>query len=249
VVIVLSILFLTIIGCEKEGIKKHTVVTNIEEWMIPDTVMVNEDVQIFVKASYGCVYDLSVQLKEKEQFSYSLVAFGTFTCYNGDCKCATAYTYKDTIIHFQPAQEGTYLFAVTERKNKIYTDTMMVIDTRDDQRRKSIIGEWNWIRTEAWGWEFKVTTTPESAGYTKFLKITMDTLKYYSDGEPDSSFSYGFKYLPINYTFPAPGKYPDSTLCLVINNDYTRFFLTKNDTLILWNTIARGDPFEYYKRK
>jgi len=247
--IVLSILCISIIGCEKDGSKKQTVVTHIEEWIIPDTVMVNEDVQIFVKVSYGCYnYDLFAELKEKAQFSYSLNSYGTSTCY-GTCKCATAYTYKDTIIHFQPTREGTYLFAVSERKDKIVKDTMIVIDIRDEKRKKSVIGEWNWIRTEAWGWEFKVITTPESAGYSKSLKITTDSLKYYSGGVLDSSFSYGFKYVPIKYTYPDPGKYPDSTLCLLIDSERTSFFVSKNDTLILWSTIGNRGPFEYYKGK
>ena len=241
-------LFLSLIGCKKEC-KKNTTVASIAERAIPDTSMVNEDVELSVKALTYCYDDdLYVELNDKEQFSYTLKAYASSICCNGECVCPTAIKYKDTLIHFQPAQKGTYLFYITERKDIIKVDTMIVIDIRDNQRKKSILGEWDWIMTWYFGWESKIVTTPESTGDSKLLNIENDSIKYYSDGILDLCFSYGFKYLPITSTFHEPGDYPDSTLSLVINNDETRYFLTTNDTLILWSTNRIG-PYDYFKRR
>lgn len=114
-------------GCEKDNYKKIDMV-EIEETIIPDTVINYEHVQIKIKASAAdlCWSDLFVELKEIELFKYSIKSYGTFTCREGGCVCAGMMLFKDTIINFQPTQKGTYLFNISETRNRIVVDTMIV---------------------------------------------------------------------------------------------------------------------------
>ena len=125
---ILLLLFICFIFscCEKDDCKKVGMV-EIEERIIPDTVMNYEHVQIMIKASAtnGCWSDLYVELKEKELFEYSMKAYGTFTCCDV-CACPATMVYKDTVIDFQPTQKGTYYFNISELRNKIDVDTMIV---------------------------------------------------------------------------------------------------------------------------
>ena len=100
----------------------------IEEWFIADTAMINENIKINIKASATnlCWSDLYIELIEKEQREYSIKAYGTFTCCDGGCACPMAMLYHDTVIDFQPSQRGTYIFNISELKNRIEVDTMIV---------------------------------------------------------------------------------------------------------------------------
>jgi hypothetical protein len=114
--------------CDNEDCTKITTVEIEEERSIPDTVLNNEQVQIIIKASATnlCWRDLYVEFKEKDQFEYSLKAYGTYTCCKGGCACAASMLYMDTVIYFQPTQKGTYLFNISETRNRIVIDTMIV---------------------------------------------------------------------------------------------------------------------------
>lgn len=96
--------------------------------MIPDTVAGGETVEITVKAAATslCWSDLYVELKENEMFKYSIQSYGTFTCCEGGCVCPAAMLYKDTTVSFQPTQQGMYFFSVSETKNRVVVDTMIV---------------------------------------------------------------------------------------------------------------------------
>jgi len=98
------------------------------ERVIPETIENMESSQIQIKASAGssCWSDLYVELRKLDLFEYSIKAYGTFTCHKGGCACPAVMVYKDTIIDFQPTQVGMYLFTISETKNKVDIDTMIV---------------------------------------------------------------------------------------------------------------------------
>ena len=107
--------------------------------------------------------------------------------------------------------------------------------------RNSVVGEWDWIKTERYNWIGKYVTTPDSAGFSKLLKIKIDTLKFYINGSLATSYPYEFRYI-MNH--PAA---TDSMLTIVFNNK-SAVFLIKNDTLILSEAHYDG-PTEFYIKK
>ncbi len=127
-------ILILIIICFLESCSDSDVYTKIgmveieKERSIPDTVIYNEQVQIKIKASATnrCWSDLYVEFKETDQFKYSLEAYGTYTCREGGCLCAAAMLYMDTVIIFQPPQKGTYLFNISETRDRIVIDTLTV---------------------------------------------------------------------------------------------------------------------------
>src|SRR5688500_14427186 len=106
--------------CEKDDCKSVRRV-QIEEAMIPDTVTIDEPIQIAVKAAATnlCWSDLYVELKEKQQFEYSLQAYGTVTCCEDGCVCPASMLYKDTTLTFSPTQRGMYLFHISETRDRV----------------------------------------------------------------------------------------------------------------------------------
>jgi hypothetical protein len=126
---ILILIFLCFIfSCDDDDYSRITMVGIENERVVPDTAENMESVQIKIKASAGslCWSDLYVELRELDTFEYSIKAFGTFTCHKGGCACPDMMVYKDTIIYFQPTQEGLYLFSISETKNKVDIDTMIV---------------------------------------------------------------------------------------------------------------------------
>lgn len=126
-ILFLIFLSLSLYRCEEDDSKSIGQV-EIEEAMIPDTVAIGGHIEIVVKASATslCWSDLYVELKEKQQFEYSLKSYGTFTCHEDVCACAAAMLYRDTILTFQPAEKGRYFFHVSETRNRVVIDTMIV---------------------------------------------------------------------------------------------------------------------------
>jgi hypothetical protein len=124
VILIIGILF---IGCEKDDCKKIGMV-QIEEIVMADTVLLNESTNIKVKASAtsGCWSNLFVDLREEDIFEYSIKAYGTLTCCEGGCICPTVMVYQDTTLKFQPIPKGTYIFQITKNLNTIDTDTLIV---------------------------------------------------------------------------------------------------------------------------
>ena len=116
------------LSCNDDDYSRITLVCIENERFIPDTAENMESVPIKIKASAGssCWSDLYVELRELEAFEYSIIAFGTFTCHKGGCACPDVMVYKDTIIYFQPTQVGMYLFSISESRNKVDIDTMIV---------------------------------------------------------------------------------------------------------------------------
>ena len=123
----LILLSLSLYCCEKDE-RQRIGQVGIEEVMIPDTVTIDGPVEIAVKASATnlCWSNLYVELKEKQQFEYSLQSFGTFTCYKEGCACPAAMRYRDTILNFQPPKKGRYFFHISETRNRVVVDTMIV---------------------------------------------------------------------------------------------------------------------------
>jgi hypothetical protein len=114
--------------CDDDNCTKIGMVEIEKERSIPDTALTNEQIEIKIKASATnlCWSDLYVEFKETDQFEYSLSAYGTYTCCEGECACPAAMLYMDTVINFQPTQKGTYFFNISETRNRIVTDTMIV---------------------------------------------------------------------------------------------------------------------------
>jgi hypothetical protein len=127
-ILVPTIIFLLLVSCDDHAYRKIGMVEIEKERSIPDTVVYNEHAQIKIKASAPnwCWSDLYVEFKEMDQFEYSLKAYGTYTCRKGGCFCPAAMLYKDTVIYFQPSQKGTYLFYISETRNRIVIDTMIL---------------------------------------------------------------------------------------------------------------------------
>jgi hypothetical protein len=127
---IVILMFISIIfSCRNDNdCTKIGMVAIEDERSIPDTVIINEQVPIKIKASATnwCWSDLYIEFKEKDQFEYSLKAFGTFTCCEDVCACPPTMLYMDTLIYFQPTQKGAYLFRISETSNRIVTDTIIV---------------------------------------------------------------------------------------------------------------------------
>jgi hypothetical protein len=125
--VLLLLSFLLIFSCEKRDCTRKGMV-QIDEAIIPGTVLFNDVAHIEVRASApdGCWSNLYVVLEETEPFSYSLKAYGTFTCCYDVCACPAIMIRHDTIIDFTPAQKGTYYFHVTHFWDDVDIDTMIV---------------------------------------------------------------------------------------------------------------------------
>lgn len=127
--LIASILLSLLASCKDDIIYKVDTV-QIEQIQMSDTVLLNEIAQINVKAfaTNGCWSDLFVTLEKEEAFTYSIKAFGTFSCREGGCACADVMVSRDTIIDFQPNQKGTYIFEILKNysEHKTINDTLTV---------------------------------------------------------------------------------------------------------------------------
>ena len=125
---ILILICLVHLSCEKDDYKRVGMV-QIEDAMIPDTALVDELVQITVKAAATdlCWSDLYVELKEENPFAYSIRSYGTFSCGEGGCACPQQMLFKDTILTLQPTAEGNYFFNIWETERRVVIDTMIVI--------------------------------------------------------------------------------------------------------------------------
>jgi hypothetical protein len=108
-----------------------------------------------------------------------------------------------------------------------------------------IKGEWELISQKPY-WNPTVVWTPDSAGYTMYLKLTDDSAYSYKDDSLQYSFHYS---LGFKKDFPNPG---DSTLMFFAGNQSdlntsTFFFKVSCDTLILNDTYVDG-ALSIYKR-
>ena len=115
---------ITIISCTKNYQFGEV---RVGEIFIPDSVKVNDQVKILVKAeaTNGCWDIVHVEFMEKDVFEYSIQAFGKFTgCKN--CDCNDEMVYKDFEIDFQPKKDGIYFFHIKKSLNKIDVDSIIV---------------------------------------------------------------------------------------------------------------------------
>ena len=126
---ILAFICVTLISCEREMNDCPSVhMAQIEDAIIPDTVSMDELVQISVEASATnlCWSNLYVELKAEDAFTYSLQSYGTFSCCVELCACPESMLYKDTLITFQPAQKGKYFFNIAETQGRVAVDSMIV---------------------------------------------------------------------------------------------------------------------------
>jgi hypothetical protein len=117
------------ISCKKDNpiVKKIGMVLILNS-TIPDTVLQNENAEISIGAvaENGCWSSLFVELKKETSYNYTIKAYGTFSCREGGCACPDVLVEKDTIINFQPNQEGNYIFNIYTSEDSITIDTMIV---------------------------------------------------------------------------------------------------------------------------
>jgi hypothetical protein len=130
VVINSLIIFCFTLGtCEREKDDCSSVrMVHIRDAIIPDTVSMDEPVQISVQASATnlCWRDLYLELRAQDAFTYSLQSYGTFLCCEGLCVCPEEMLYKDTVITFQPARKGKYYFNIAETQGSVAVDSLIV---------------------------------------------------------------------------------------------------------------------------
>ncbi len=107
-----------------------------------------------------------------------------------------------------------------------------------------IVGEWDWIKTEAGGWSNQIQT-PASEGHTEVIEFkNTGYIDTFTDSRLISTQPYKLVYRlndPIN-------PQSDSTLVLVIDEGTPGFFSISNDTLVISYLYVDGHT-SFYKRK
>ena len=120
------LLFVTIMfSCEPVNYVNKIVAIEIYESSIPQNGILNQDIELELKAqaTNGCHSDLKIKLIETKDRHYLLKATARFKSH-GDCPTVMVYT--DTTITFRPSKTGKYFFQINETPFKIRGDTIEV---------------------------------------------------------------------------------------------------------------------------
>jgi len=97
----------------------------ITEFAMPDTVLVNQPVEIqaVAEAPNTCWNKVQFDLVKNTEFNYT---FGAIGFYQSLDNCQLVTVYGDTTLIFTPTQTGEYIFGVVKTSVLIENDTLIV---------------------------------------------------------------------------------------------------------------------------
>lgn len=124
---VIFLVCFTLMACKKDHCPQ-TSMAFIDEISIRDSISVNDSTEMLVKlrAPELCWENLFAVLKQRSQFEYNLMGYGTPACCSDYCVCPPERLIKDTILFFRPTLPGTYRFTIFASDDALMIDSLIV---------------------------------------------------------------------------------------------------------------------------
>lgn len=104
------LLVVLLMGCNPSGSVKQTVILNLTNWSLPDTVKVKTpfNLALNAKAESSCISNIEFITEAFGVVSYKVYAVATYKSYNDNCNYLL--TNKDTTLSGNFDQVGRYYF-------------------------------------------------------------------------------------------------------------------------------------------
>jgi len=102
--------FAAIYACKPDSYVKNTVILNLTDWNLPDTVKVNVDFDMYVstKTTTSCEKDAKFVINQVAEDAYKVFGTATYESYNSECP--EKIVEIDTMLSGKISMVGRYYF-------------------------------------------------------------------------------------------------------------------------------------------